>query len=423
MKSPAARKEIFMLKERLLLDNRINLQAAIAKGYSLEECAVLLHKSRSTIYREVINNCYYKDCRHTCSHCSNHCSTRPVFIRGECPKFVAYRCNRWKHFPYTCNGCKETVICSHLKRYYDCCEADQTSKRKRIEPRTYKKICLNDLIIIDEILIHGIKQNGQSLHHVYESNPILKDICSERTLRRYIYKGYMKVKSHELPRYVRYSHKYNYSKRNIVNVSRMLGRTYSDYLDYVKDKPFINIWQYDSVEGKIDDKKSVLTITYPETRFQFGYLISKQNSKSVFAKIRKLQKLLKDKYQFIFEVNLSDNGPEFSIFHELENDENNRPLVKMFFTDPYRSTDKASCERNHEFIRYIIPKGKSLDFLTQEKVNLMFSHINSYVRLSNKNKTPYELTLTKFGEEFMNIIGIKKISRRDVCLKPILVRK
>ena len=45
------------------------------------------------------------------------------------------------------------------------------------------------------------------------------------------------------------------------------------------------------------------------------------------------------------------------------------------------------------------------------------------MRLSNKNKTPYELTAAKFGEEFMNIIGIKKISRRDVCLKPILVRK
>ena len=208
----------------------------------------------------------------------------------------------------------------------------------------------------------------------------------------------------------------------LINVERMLGRTYSDYLDYVKDKPYLNIWQYDSVEGKIDDKKAILTITYPETRFQFGYLISKQNSKSVFARIRRLQRLLDSKYKLIFEVNLSDNGPEFARFHELENDEFGLPMVKMFFTNQYRSTDKASCERNHEFIRYIIPKGKSLDFLTQEKVNLMFSHINSYVRLSNQNKTPYELTLEKFGEEFMQIVGIKAIRSKDVCLKPYLVR-
>ena len=423
MKSPAARKEIFMSKERLFIDNRINLQAAIDKNYTLEQCATLLHKSRSTIYREIVNNSYYKPCRHTCYHCINHCPTRPVFIHGECPKFNAYRCERWKHFPYTCNGCEDASICSHLKRYYDCIEADSLSKKKRKEPRVYKCIDPRDLMYIDEILIHGIRENGQSLHHLYESNQDLKDICSERTIRRYIYKGYTTVKAHELPRYVRYSHKYEYAKKKLVNVQRMLGRTYSDYLDYVNDRPYLNVWQYDSVEGKVDDKKAILTITYPETRFQFGYLISKQNSKSVFAKIRKLQKTLDRKYPLIFEVNLSDNGPEFSKFHELENDEYGLPMVKMFFTNPYRSTDKASCERNHEFIRYIIPKGRCLDFLTQEKVNLMFSHINSYVRLSNQNKTPYELTVEKFGKEFMQIVGIKKISRKDVCLKPILVRK
>ena len=94
----------------------------------------------------------------------------------------------------------------------------------------------------------------------------------------------------------------------------------------------------------------------------------------------------------------------------------------MFFTNPYRSTDKASCERNHEFNRYVIPKGKSLDFLTQEKVELLFSHINSYVRESNKNKTPYDLMVERFGKEFMDIIGIKRIKPSDVCLKPSLLR-
>lgn len=49
-------------------------------------------------------------------------------------------------------------------------------------------------------------------------------------------------------------------------------------------------------------------------------------------------------------INLSDNGPEFARFHEIE-----EWGAKAFFTNPYRSTDKASCERNHEFIRYVIP--------------------------------------------------------------------
>ena len=408
-----------MIKSRLLLDNRINLQAAISKNYSLEECAKILHKSRSTIYREIINNCYYKKCRETCAHCSKACRNKPAFIHGCCPEFKAYKCPRWKKFPYTCNGCNESQFCSDLKRYYDCIEANEKSIRNRKESRTYSLISNEDMMAMDKELINGIRNNGQSLHHLYVSSDILQSICSERTIRRYIYKGYMTVKAHELPRYVRYSHKYEYDKKKIVNIERMLGRTHSDYLNYVKEHPDYHAWQYDSVEGKTDDKKAVLTITLPETRFQFGYLIGKGNATTVLRKIKKLQDSLKDRYQTMFPINLADNGIEFTRFHEIEFG----LTIKTFFTNPYKSTDKASCERNHEFIRYLIPKHHSLDFLTQEKVNLMFSHINSYVRASNKKKTPYELTLNLFGQEFMNVIGIKAIPIKDVCLKPSLIRE
>lgn len=202
----------------------------------------------------------------------------------------------------------------------------------------------------------------------------------------------------------------------------MLGRTHSDYLNCVKAYPDLSTWQYDSVEGKIDDRKAILMITLPSTRFQFGYLISKGSARSVVARIRKLQEILGSEYETIFPINLSDNGPEFARFHELEINELGAVITRMFFTNPYRSTDKAACEINHEFIRYVIMKGKSLDFLTQEKVNRLFSHINSYIRKSNKNKTPYQLTVERFGVTFMNAIGIKAVPSKDVCLKPSLIR-
>ena len=411
-----------MSKKRLDHDDRINLQAGIAKGYSLRKIAEILGKSRSTIYREIIKNCYYKDCRHTCSHCQLNCIDKSSHYRnGECLIFIAHECDHWKEFPFTCNGCNESQFCSHRKRYYDCVEANATSKRNRREPRVFKGLSNDDLKEIDPIITEGVK-NGQSLHHIYISSSILQKKCCERTLRRYIYRGYLSVKAHQLPRYVRYSHKYDYEKKKIVNVERMLGRTFSDYKKYVEEHSDDNIFQYDSVEGKIDDKKAILTITYPEFRFQFGYLISKQNMTSVYRKIRMLQKLLGKRYEEIFQINLSDNGPEFGKFHEIEIDKYGHHLCKVFFTNPYRSTDKASCERNHEFIRYVIPKGKSLDFLTQEKVELLFSHINSYVRESNKNKTPYDLMVERFGIEFMEIIGIKRISPKDICLKPSLLK-
>ena len=405
-------------KKRIGHDDRINLQAAIAKGLTLAQAAKLLGKSRSTVYREILNNITTKDCRHSCSHCRKSCplAKRPPFQHGKCPLFEARECERWRSWPYCCNGCPESQYCADRKRHYDCVDADALSTRKRREPRVYKGVSDEDVATMDRIVSEGVVK-GQSLHHIFESDGSLKAICCERTVRRYVYAGYLSVKAHQLPRYVRYSHGYGYSERKPVNVARMLGRTYSDYRNYVESHPEANLWQYDSVEGKKTDKRAILTITYPEFRFQFGYLISKGNARSVLRKLKTLRKLLGADYAAFFQCNLSDNGPEFAHFHEIDD-----WGVRAFFANPYRSTDKASCERNHEFIRYVIPKGRSLDGLTQAKVETLFSHINSYVRGSNENRTPFDLMAARFGEGFMEAIGIRRIPAKEVCLKPSLLK-
>ena len=163
----------------------------------------------------------------------------------------------------------------------------------------------------------------------------------------------------------------------------MLGRTYSDYKAYVESHLEANLGQYDSVEGKATDKRAILTITHPGFRFQFGYLISKGNAQSVLRMLKAIRKLLGADYADAFECNLSDNGAEFAGFHEIE-----EWGARAFFTNQYRSTDKTSCERNHEFIRCVIPKGSSLDGLTQEKVKTLFSHINSYVMGVKRKPNP-----------------------------------
>lgn len=414
-----------MEKKRLERDDRINLQAGMAKGLSLAQIARILRKARSTVFREIVNNCTYKDCRHTCAHCKRGCDASQrasKFVLGQCKDFVASECARWRKFPYVCNGCPEARLCSDLKRYYDCAAAEESSQRSRREPRTFKGISEADLKEMDPIVTAGVR-NGQSIRHIYATSQTLQGMCCERTVRRYLYRGYLRARAHELPRYVRYQRKYDYAeKRRVVNVERMFGRTFGDYRRHVGENPGENVWQYDSVEGKAGDKKAILTITYPEFRFQFGFLITKQSASSVLRKVRKLQKLLGERYWGIFQVNLSDNGVEFGRFHEIEGPAGGESRCRVFFTNPYKATDKAGCERNHEFVRYVLPKGFSLDSLTQKKVCLLFSHINSYVRGSNQNKTPYDLMVGRFGAEFMEIIGIKRVKAADVCLKPSLLK-
>ena len=129
-------------------------------------------------------------------------------------------------------------------------------------------------------------------------------------------------------------------------------------------------------------------------------------------------KVGKDNYIKMFKVILADNGPEFDRLHELEIDnETGEKITSIFYTRPYRSGDKGSCEKNHVLFRYIIKKGISFSDLTQEDVSFMFSNINSYPRESLDYKTPYDLMKNKFKEEVLNKLGIVKIEFKNITFK------
>lgn len=208
---------------------------------------------------------------------------------------------------------------------------------------------------------------------------------------------------------------------HVKDLKVLLNRTFRDFKRVTTANPDRNIVQYDSLIGKRDDKKALLTIFFPKYSFQFGFLINKDSSRDVVKQVKTLfRKLGSDMVKKIFPLNLSDNGREFTHFHQIEVDEHGEVLCRVFFTNPYRSTDKAYCERNHALVRYFLPKSKSLNELTQPMIDEMFSHLNSYVRATKANSTPYELVLEAFGEEFLNIINIQPIDKRKVRLFPLV---
>ena len=420
------RKEVFMKqKKRLTVDDRINLQACIAKNLSWKETSKILKKNRSTIYRELKRYFTIHDGRHSCVHCVkyDYCKDIGIVVHHginyDC--FESAFCSKLKHFPFVCNSCENKKKCNREKRYYDCINAENRSLGNRIGTRKHKRTSKENIETINEI-VSPLIFKGQSIHHIYETNPILKTICCERTIRRLIYDRYLEAKAHDLVRYSRFPHKKKrlvHDDHSLKNIERLFKRTYTDLQRYLKNHPEARVVQFDSVIGKREDKYAILTITFPKERFQFGLRILKSDPDSVYGKLHELfSKLGYRKTKAIFPILLADNGIEFNTFHNLEKFD-----IKVYFTNPYRSTDKAECERNHEFIRYIIPKGKTLDNLTQEDIGLMFSHINSYIRESNQNKTPFELVKERFGSEFLELIGIKHVEPNDVVLKPKLLKK
>ena len=79
-------------------------------------------------------------------------------------------------------------------------------------------------------------------------------------------------------------------------------------------------------------------------------------------------------------------------------------------------------ENNHNFIREILLNGQDWSHLTQEKINLMFSHINSTPRENLGNKTPYEIFTFIYGEKLTEKLNIQEIEKDEVCTTPRLLK-
>lgn len=155
------------------------------------------------------------------------------------------------------------------------------------------------------------------------------------------------------------------------------------------------------------------------------YLLPYKQSKYVTQVFNHLKSLLGiDEFKRLFEVVLTDNGTEFSDPDSIEIDFNTGEKVcSLFYCDPNSSWQKGSIEKNHEYIRYILPKGTSFASLTQEDCYLIASHINSVPRISLNNHSPYDSIFLFIGKENLDKLQIKKVNNDDIDLSIRLLKK
>ena len=154
-----------------------------------------------------------------------------------------------------------------------------------------------------------------------------------------------------------------------------------------------------------------------------GVLHSEKTAASMSSSLNKFQELLEDDYSKLFSLLLTDRGTEFSKPELFEvNTETGEIRSNIFYCDPQTPSQKAHVENNHNFVREILPNGMSWTKLTQKKVDLMFSHINSVPRKSLGGKTPYEAFSFFYGDNILKKLNIQKIEKDMVTLKPYLLK-
>lgn len=409
--------------------HRIKIEHYLNENYSYRKIAELLNVNVSTISREVKRNirtysisnhmvvveCIHKD---NCERLKGSSKSKMCSI--NCPDYELRKCDRFstKNAKPVCNSCPNNAKCKLARKKYIANVANNKYEL-RIILRPKIRIKQEQFDFINKLFSEKMTK-GQSISVIYQNH---KDeiMISENTVRNYLKRGLLKSNQLDMIR-PRFTANKSVKRRVIKNVDLLNGRTYEDYINYTKEKDIL-IVQLDTVVGKLVDNKKILTIHWPSFHFQIGILLEKLSPAFVNNALMELKnKLGLETYKILFQVILTDNGIEFSLLDEIENDENGELITKVFFCDPYKSSQKGSCERNHEFIRYVLPKGVSFDNLNQKDVDLIFSHINSTPRNSLGFKTPFELFKTAFGIEVLRILNINEINKDDVHLKPELIK-
>jgi IS30 family transposase len=297
--------------------------------------------------------------------------------------------------------------------------AHRTYRKILTESREGANITEEELISLDELVSPLIRQ-GQSLHHILVNNPDGFTL-NDKTLYRYVAGGLLQAKNGDMPRVCRLKPRAGKPVEHKVDTGCRIGRTYVDYLSFMADAPDLRAVEMDSVIGRIGGKV-LLTLMFPWCGLMLAFLRDRNDSQSVIDAFSHLWNRINPVlYRRLFPVLLGDNGSEFSNPSALEIDPLGDPRTRVFYCDPRATNQKARIERNHEFIRMILPKGTSFDRLVQADIDLMMSHINSYSRPSLGDKTPFDLFGYVYSTDLLETLGLQRIAPNEILLKPRLL--
>lgn len=409
-----------MKNSHLTLEDRKKIQEGLEKGLSRTEIAKNINKDISTVAKEIKNKRKLKP-RNPFNNpitCTKFKECR--ICHGKCSEYEEIKCTRRDRKVGVCNLCPDISKCRLDKYFYYAKQAHESYLYTLKDSREGVNLNTTEMLEIVDIIKPLLKQ-GQSIYQILKNHPEIK-MCS-KTLYMYIESGIFQdygINNFSLRRQVAMRKRKKLKKRKEpVNYE---WRRYKDYLEFVKENPIIPTTQMDTVYNQ-QDGPYIQTFIFQNTGLMIGFLHTEKTSESMASTLDNLQETLKDDYQKLFSLLLTDRGSEFEKYELFEvNAETGEIRSNIFYCDPQTPSQKPHVENNHNYVRDIIPNGKSLKNLTQEDLNLMFSHINSTPRKVLNGKTPYEAFEFLYGNEILEKLNIRKIAKDMVTLQPYLLK-
>ena len=308
-----------------------------------------------------------------------------------------------------------------MVKYYYHAEHAQTRYRSTLcDSRQGINLNEDELAILDN-LVSPLLKKGQSLNHIY-ANHKNEIPCSKKTLYGYIDQCLLSVGNLDLPRKVRYKKRKKHQKETVKDPRYRVGRNYNEFLEFIAQNPEIPVVEMDTVEGLKVESQVLLTFIFRSCSYMLIYLLKNQRQKQVCEVFDNLEATLGyETFTKLFPIVLTDNGSEFKDPKALEMSPNGRKRTRIFYCEPNASWQKGRIEKNHEFIRYVLPKGSSFESLSEEQAFLLRDHINSFARDSLNENSPRDLAELLLPQEAIKALNLRRIPADDIVLNPRLL--
>lgn len=413
-----------MKSKHLTLDDRKAIQDGIEKRLSKTAIARSISKDPTTVAKEIKKHRTLKPRNRFNSSvvCSNfkQCSKPRKYCSEACTSYVEQTCSLRDRSIGACNHCDKISHCRLDHYFYNAAKAHEAYLFHLSDSRQGVNLSETERILIAQT-IAPLLLKGQSLYQILASHPELS--LSVKSLYTYIEGGIFKdfgIDNFSLRRQVSMRDRKKLKKRKEpVNYD---GHKFSDYLEFIAANPSVPTTEMDTVYNQ-PEGPYIQTFSFQNTGLMIGFVHLDKTSESMASSLDSLQELLGTDYFKLFSLILTDRGAEFEKVTLFEtNPETGQIRTNIFYCDPQTPSQKPHVENNHNYVRDILPNGRKLAGLTQQDLNLMFSHINSVPRKVLGGRTPYDVFSFFYGERILHKMGIERIAPDAVTLQPYLLK-
>lgn len=429
--------------KHLTLSQRIAIEKGLENQESFAAIARKINKDPSTVSKEVKRHLSYgrkqdgtraipcanrSSCRIQ-SLCESSClllckiCRKPGFqCTSVCGHYLESECAKLKKPPYACNGCVKKTGCLLRRSYYSAQYANDSYLELLVSSREGINQAPVDISILDA-LISPLLKKGQSLAHIY-TNHAREIPCCRKTLYNYIDQGLFAAKNIDMRRRVRYKVRKKPTRVSLIVREFRIGRSYEEFGKRVKEEAGLAVVEMDTVIGKRNGGgKVLLTMFFRNCSLMLIFLMEEKSQEEVAKVFDWLSKGLGTKrFRELFPVILTDNGTEFQNPEGLEKTPAGKERTKLYYCNPNSSWQKGMIEKNHEYIRLVIPGGLSMDDYEKKDMLRLMNHINSEARDSLNGCTPFRLSKMLLNNTLHQVMKLEEIAPDEVELRPELLK-